>query len=137
MGPELQSLLSGFPVLIVHFLVTVAMLAIGVVTYHFITPYHEIDLIREGNLAAAISLSGAVLGLGIPLAFCLASSVTALDIVVWGIVTLIIQLSAYRIADFVLKDLPKRIEAGEVGAALWLVSVKLSVASINAAAVAG
>lgn len=137
MEAVLHSLLSGFPVLIAHFLVTVGILAIGVITYHFITPYHEIELIREGNVAAAVSLSGVVLGLGIPLAFCLASSVTALDILLWGIVTLIIQLAAYRIADFVLKDLPKRIVNGEIGAALWLVSVKLSVAAINAAAVAG
>ncbi|MDH3669731.1 MAG: DUF350 domain-containing protein [Gammaproteobacteria bacterium] len=137
MEAVIQSLLSGFPVLILHFLVAVAMLAAGISIYHLITPYHEIQLIRQGNIAAAISLSGAVLGLGIPLAFCLAASVNALDILIWGFVTLVIQLACYRIADLVLKDLPKRIVDGEIGAALWLMSVKLSVAALNAAVIAG
>ncbi len=123
--------------LILHFLVAVAMLAASIGIYNLLTPYPEIQLIRQGNVAAAVSLSGAVLGLGIPLAFCLAASVNALDILIWGFVTLLIQLACYRIADLVLRDLPKRIVNGEIGAALWLVSVKLAVAAINAAAVAG
>ena len=58
-----------------------------------------------------------------------------LDIVIWGFITLVIQLLCYRIADLVLRDLPKRIVAGEVGPALWLASLTLSVACITAAAV--
>ena len=135
--PVIESLITGFPVLILHFLIAVAIFAAGVIIYHLITPYHEIALIREGNLAASISFSGAVLGLGIPIAFCLAASVSALDTLIWGVVTLVIQLACYRIADWVLRDLPKRIVAGEVGPALWLASLKLSVAAINAAAVSG
>lgn len=137
MDPVIQSLITGFPVLILHFLVAVGILAMGIVVYVFITPYDDIALVRGGNLAAAISFSGAILGLGIPIAFCLAASVSTLDILVWGVVTLIVQLACYRIADWILKDLPRRIVDGEIGPALWLVSVKLSVASINAAAVGG
>ena len=137
MEPVLQSVATGFPVLIVQFLAAVGILAIGIVTYHLITPYDEIELIRKGNIAAAISFSGAVLGLGIPIAFCLSASVNVLDILIWGLITLAIQLGCYRIADWVLKDLPKRIVNGEIGPALWLVSLKLSLAAINAAAVGG
>jgi hypothetical protein len=71
----LQSLISGFPVLLLHFMVTAGMLVTGVLVYTAITPHHEFELVRAGNPAAAISLSGAILGLGIPLAFCLAASV--------------------------------------------------------------
>ncbi len=137
MEPVLQSLIAGFPVFIVHFLVAIAILATGIIIYQRITPYHEIELIRDGNVAAAISFSGAVLGLGIPIAFSLAASINVLDILVWGLVALAIQLACYRIADWVLRDLPERIVNGEIGPALWLVSLKLSVAAINAAAVGG
>ena len=137
MEPVIQSVVTGFPVLIVQFLAAVGILTVGIVTYHLITPYHEIELIRKGNVAAAISFAGAVLGLGIPIAFCLSASVNVLDILIWGLITLVIQLACYRIADWVLKDLPKRIVNGEIGPALWLVSLKLSVAAINAAAVGG
>ena len=137
MEPVLQSFLAGFPVLLLHFAVTLAMLGLGVLVYQKITPYHEMDLIRGGNNAAAISLSGAIVGLALPLAVCMARSVNVWDIMIWGIVALIIQLLAYRIGDLVLKGLEDRIENNEIGAAILVAAIKLAVAMINAAAVAG
>ena len=135
MDAVIQSFLVGFPVLILHSSVTLAMLAMGVFFYVKITPYDEIDLVRAGNSAAAVSLAGAIIGLAIPLAFSMASSVTIWEILVWGPVTLFLQLIALRLTDLMLKDLPKRITDGEMGAALLLISIKLAVAAINAAAV--
>lgn len=137
MDAAIQSFLAGIPFLLSHFGVTVLMLVIGVFIYMWITSHDERALIREGNTAAAISLAGAILGLAIPLAFCMASSVNVYDIVIWGIVTLVIQLATFWIIDIWLRDLSKRIEEGQVGTSILLVSVKLAVASINAAAVSG
>lgn len=137
MDAVIQSFLAGFPVLLLHFSVTLAMLAAGVTIYHLVTPYHELRLIRNGNTAAAVSFAGAIVGLAIPLAICMASSVSVWDIVIWGVVTLLIQILAYRIGDALLKDLPTRIENGEMGAAILVVGIKLAVAFLNAAAVAG
>jgi len=137
MEPVIQSFLAGFPVLLLHFSVTLAMLGIGVTIYQWITPYHELELIRAGNNAAAISLSGAIVGLALPLAVCMASSVSVWDIIIWGVVTLVIQLLAYRLGDAVLRGLPARIEAGEIGAAILIAAIKLAVSMINTAAVAG
>jgi putative membrane protein len=137
MDAAIQSFLAGIPFLLSHFGVTILMLVIGVFIYMWITSHDERALIREGNTAAAISLAGAILGLAIPLAFCMASSVNVYDIVIWGIVTLVIQLATFWIIDIWLRDLSKRIEEGQVGTAILLVSVKLAVASINAAAVSG
>ena len=68
MDAVIQSFLSGFPVLVLHLAVTLGMLGIGVTIYHLVTPYHELRLIRNGNTAAALSISGAIIGLAIPLA---------------------------------------------------------------------
>ena len=137
MDPILQSFLNGFPILLLHFSVTLTMLGVGVWIYQLITPWHEMQLIRSGNTAAAISFSGAILGLAIPLAFCMATSVGVLDIIIWGLAALIIQLMTFRLLDIFLKDLPKRIENREMGAAILVFAVKLAVAMINAAAIAG
>ena len=137
MESVLQSFLNGFPVLLMHFSVTLLMLVAGAVIYQMITPYNELDLIRGGNIAAALSFSGALVGLALPLAVCMARSLNLWDIIIWGCLTLFIQLIAYRIGDALLKDLPKRIETGELSAATTIVGIKLSVAMINAAAVAG
>ena len=137
MEAVLQSFLNGFPVLLMHFSITLLMLIAGAVIYQMITPYNELDLIRGGNIAAALSFSGALVGLALPLAVCMARSLNLWDIIIWGCLTLFIQLIAYRIGDALLKDLPKRIETGELSAATTIVGIKLSVAMINAAAVAG
>ena len=137
MDPILHSFLNGFPTLLLHFSVTLTMLGAGVWIYQLITPWNEMDLIRQGNTAAATSFAGAILGLAIPLTICMATSVGILDIIIWGVVALVIQLLAFRLADILLKDLPRRIEGGEMGAAILVVAVKLSVAFINAASITG
>ncbi len=135
MGPVLDSLYAGLPYMVLHVAVAVGMLVAGVMVYIWITPFREIHLIREGNMAAAISFMGGVLGLAIPLAFCLAGSATAFDIAVWGAVVVILQLISYRIVDLLIRDIGQRIENGEVPAAIALVTGKLAVAAIISAAV--
>jgi putative membrane protein len=120
-----------------HMSVTIAMLAVGIFIYIKITPYDDIKLIRGGNTAVAVSLAGAILGLALPLAFSMASSISVWEVLIWGPVTLVVQLLAFRFTDLVLKDLSRRIVDGEIGAAILLVSIKLGVAAINAAAVTG
>ena len=137
MEAVIQSFFAGFPVLMLHSSVTLAILVVGVFVYIKITPYDDIALIKVGNTAAAVSLSGAIIGFAVPLAFAMASSITVYEILIWGPVTLLLQLVAYRITDAVLSDLPKRIVEGEIGPAIFLVSIKIAVAAINAAAVTG
>ena len=137
MDGAIQSFLSGIPFLLTHFGVTIVMLVVGAFIYIKITSHDEMALIKDGNNAAAVSLSGAILGLAIPLAFCMANSVNVYDIVIWGLVTLVIQLVTFWIIDLWLRDLSRKIEDGQVGTAILLVSVKLAVASINAAAISG
>lgn len=137
MLPAVQSFLAGFPHLLLHLGVTLGLLAGAAALYTRITPHDEISLIRNGNVAAAISYSGAVLGLAIPLAVCMAASVSVWDILIWGVVTLLLQLLALRVIEIVMQGMSHRIEAGEIGPAILLFSVKLAVAAINAAAVTG
>ena len=137
MEAVIQGFVAGFPILMLHSSITIALLALGVVIYMKVTPYDDIGLIRDGNAAAAVSMAGAVLGLGLPLAFSMAASVSVWEVLSWGPVTLILQLVAYRLTDAILRDLPRRIVDGEMAPAIFLVSIKLAVAAINAAAVTG
>jgi putative membrane protein len=133
----LQSLLTGGPVLVAHLAAAFALLALATTVYTAITPIREMELIRQGNQAAAISLGGGILGMALPLAACLAASVSLTDLVVWGIVILMIQLAALRMVDVVLGDLRRRIEGGETAAATIVAAVKLAVAALTAAAAGG
>ena len=130
-----QSVTSGLPFLISHFVITVIMFLLGLWVYSKITPMDEIALIKNGNIAAAISFFGACIGIVIPLATCLASSINAADILVWGTIAVLIQLICFRAVDIFLKNLAKRINDGEISVSILLVGFKTSIALINAAAI--
>ena len=134
-GPELQAFATGFPILLAHVGVTLLMLMAGAVLYAVLTPWKEISLIRIGNSAAAVAFGGVLVGLAIPLAASLSASNSTIEIVVWGAATVLMQLLAFRLTDMILAGLPERIREGEISAAVLLVSAKLAVALILAAAV--
>ena len=133
----LNSLLTGLPFLLLHSSVTFAMLVSGLIVYAWVTPYDELALIKAGNTAAAITLSGAVIGFAIPLAVTLKSSLNTWDIILWGLVTLILMIIAYRVMNLVIRDFENRVQNDETGPAILLAAVKIAVGLIAAASVAG
>ncbi len=137
MTPEVQAFASGFPLTLLHAGLTLILLTLGVVVYGVLSPHKEVQLIREGNQAAAISFGGMLLGLAIPLAAALAASPSALEIVLWGVAVIVVQLGVFRLIDVLLTGLPQRIQEGESAAAALLAAAKLAAALVLAAAVAG
>ncbi len=137
MDSIIETLRIGLPVLALQLAVTLALLGIGVGCYMAVTPFHEMRLVRAGNTAGGIVLMGSVVALAIPLAATLATSLVTLDILVWGVATVVLQLLAFRVVDLLLTGLPQRIREGEVAAAVLLVGAKLSTAVILAAALTG
>ena len=130
----LQSVKSGLPFLISHFVISVGIFLIGLWIYTVATPMNELKLIKNGNVAASISFLGACVGIAIPLAACLASSVNAFDIIVWGSIAVILQLICFKVVDQFLNDLSRRIIEGEIGVSIVLIGFKISIAILNAAA---
>ena len=130
-------LTTGLPVLLAHFAVTLALLGVGVACYNALTPFHEIGLVREGNTAAGIVLGGNFVALAIPLAATLATSLVTLDIVIWGVVALLLQLAAFAAAARLIPGLRGMIEANNTAAACMLVGIQVAVALLNAGAMAG
>lgn len=135
--PAWDNLWAGLPHLILQFAVTLAMLAAGLAVYLRATPYRELRLVRQGNVAAGITLAGAILGLAIPLAGTLASSVTLPDVVAWGVVAVVLQLATFGAVALLLRGLTQAIERGEVASALVLAAAQLAIGAVNAAAVSG
>lgn len=133
MGGETLAFVEAFPRFLLWTGAAGIMLAIASAIYVLLTPWKELALVKQGNSAAGLALAGAIAGLAIPIASCLASSVTLIDLAIWGIVSLLIQLIVYRLVDVILTDIPKRIEQEEAGAAIVLIAAKLSSALILAA----
>jgi putative membrane protein len=113
--------------------VALGLLITGCIVHVLLTPMKEMKLIREGNVSAGISVAAVIVGLAIPMAACLETATSVYNILIWGSVVILLQLLAFRVADLVLRDLPKRIEQDEIGAALVLAAVKLAAALVMAA----
>ena len=137
LSPEIQAFATGFPLTLLHAGVTMLILFLGAAVYVLLTPHKEITLIREGNTAAAVSLSGVLVGLAIPLAVSLKASTTLIELALWGAATMVVQMLIFRLVDLVLRGLPRRIQDGEMAAAAMLVGAKLATALILAAAFSG
>ncbi len=133
----LTSAIHALPVFAAQFAVTLLILIAGVLIYQMLTPHNEAKLIRENNTAAGVAFGAVILSLALPLAMCLARSVSVADIIVWGVVALVIQLGTFFVARLVFRDLVQRIERGELASAAALGATHLAVAAINAAAIAG
>jgi putative membrane protein len=131
------TLQQGLPVLAEQFALTLALLGVGIACYTMLTPFHEWRLVRQGNAAAGIVLAGTLVALALPLAATLAASVVTLDILLWGLVALVIQLATFVAATVLIRGLRAMIEADNVAAALVLIGIQIAVALLNAGAMSG
>ncbi|WBH17427.1 DUF350 domain-containing protein [Sphingomonas radiodurans] len=118
----------------------VAFVAAGLFTiafkviYQAATPYNERTLIRDGNVAAAITLGAALLGYILPLASALEHTVSLVEFAVWALLAGVIQIVTFTVVQrIVMRDLGERIVRGELAAAIYMASISLGVGLLNAA----
>ena len=129
--------LSTFPSFLAYFVTGGVLTAIFVVLYANLTPQRDIALIRGGNSAAAIVLVGALIGFELPLASVIAHSVGLIDLIVWGIIALVVQLGGFITARLVLPHLPQAIIDGNIADAIFLAGLSLALGILTAACMAG
>ena len=129
----LQSFVMGFPDFFLHVLVAGALLVISCVIYVLATPMKEMELVRNGNNSAGLALAAIILGLSLPVATALATSLNLVELLIWGTVSLLIQMLVFRLTDALLGDLPRRITEDEPGAAWVLFAIKLATAILLSA----
>jgi putative membrane protein len=118
----------------------VAFVAAGLFTiafkliYQAATPYNERNLIRDGNVAAAITLGAALLGYILPLASALEHTVSLMEFAAWALLAGLIQIVTFTVVRMVvMRDFSERIVRGELAAAIYMASISLGVGLLNAA----
>jgi putative membrane protein len=125
--------LATLPNFLIYFVASLALTVLFLMVYMRVTPYREWALIRAGNNAAAVSLSGAALGFILPLASAITHSVSWLDMVVWSVVAMIVQLATYLVARLLKPELNQAIAAGTTAPAISLAAMSVGIGILNAA----
>lgn len=129
----IQSSIGGLPAFLLYLVSSLALLAVFIFIYIWITPYHELALIREGNVAAAASLSGTILGFVVPLAHSVAQSVNLADMAIWGLIALVVQLLVFFAVTRIVPGLARDIPAGKIAPGVLLGALSLGTGILNAA----
>ena len=130
---DLLASMQLFDDFLIYLILSLVLLAAFSWLYDKVTPYNEMQLIREGNTAAAIAYSGAVIGLALPLGSAVAHSVNPVDMLIWGIVALAVQVLVYFLVRRLLPRLNAHIPEDKVAPAILLAATSLAAGIINAA----
>ncbi len=132
-GEKVVTSFSGLLGFGIYFVMAVVLLALFSLIYARITPYREFALISKGNLAAAWSFSGALIGFAIPLASAISHSVGLVDMAVWGTVALVVQLIAFTVVRRIFPAIVSDIPENHVAQGVFLGAVSLVTGILNAA----
>lgn len=131
--PEVQWLAAAFPNFVRYVIVGFGLAGLFLAIYTLITPWREFALIRAGNSAAATALIGALLGFCLPLANTIAHSVSLVDVVLWALVALCVQLIVHVVMRLMLPGLKQAIEADRASAGITAGGFAACFGLINAA----
>lgn len=128
--------ISSLPAFVGYFAAALVLLSGCLALYLFVTPYDELALIREGNVAAALSLAGAMLGFALPIAVSVVVSHSPAIMAAWGLVASVSQLLAYVVARLAWPQINQAIIQGKLASGIFLASLSLAVGVLNAGCIA-
>ena len=133
MSEQFGNFLASLSEFLIFFVVAAALILLFVVIYTRVTRHNELALIKKNSTAAAIAFSGSLIGFALPLASTMISSVTVVELVLWGVVALIVQVLVYLLIRLPMPRISERIEADEVAAGIWLGACSIVAGIVNAA----
>ncbi|GAC1625150.1 MAG: DUF350 domain-containing protein [Nevskia sp.] len=115
-------------------LLSLGFTGIFALLYMWITPQHELQLIRDGNTSAAVCLGGTVLGYVLPLASAMVHGADLYDFMIWALIAMLVQLAVYLVLRLALRGLTASIVGNRISIAILVAFVSLATGILNAAA---
>ena len=125
--------LSGFDEFLIYAGLAIAFIYLYMIVYLWVTPYNEIKLIKDGNVAAAQSLSGTVLGFTFPLAAAISQAVHPWDMMLWAVIAGTVQILVYVAVRYSLLNVTRRIPDGQIATGIVLGAISVAAGMLNAA----
>lgn len=115
--------------------VAIVLLFIGIILFEITTKNKEMQLIKSGNKAAVYAFGGRILGLAIVLYSSIANSVNVFDMVIWGSVSIIMQIVIFYLAELLTPkfNITKAIDDDNQAVGLFLLFLSISIGLIIAA----
>ncbi|MFT0893222.1 DUF350 domain-containing protein [Pseudochelatococcus sp. G4_1912] len=125
--------LGQFIDFLIDFIIATFLVGLYLLIYTFVTAHNEFALIRRNVISASLSLGLSLIGFALPLSSAIINTDTLVDLVVWGLIAIVVQILAYGFVRLVMPDLTRRIADGEIGTATFLGAVSLTAGIANSA----
>ncbi len=133
MNEQVVTFFTNLSEFLIFFVVASALALFFVFVYTRVTRHNELALIKENSTAAAVAFSGSLIGFALPLASTMINSVNVIELVLWGVIALIVQVLVYLLIRLPMPRISERIEADEVAAGIWLGTCSIVAGILNAA----
>jgi putative membrane protein len=117
-----------------HLIAAGLLLLVFFLVYTWMTPFDEMTLIRQGNVAAALTLGGAMIGFSMTVASGLVHTDGLLTFIAWSAAAALIQLLTYVLVTRLLHMSKQQIEGNNIAFGLLLASISIAVGAISAGA---
>jgi putative membrane protein len=117
---------------LLHLFTAAALVLAFFVVYTRVTPYDEVHLIREGNIAAALSLGGSLIGFSATIASSLVHTADYYQFAGWAFGAMVTQLLVWVVATRLLRMSKDQIEANNCAFGGLLGAISLSIGIVNA-----
>ena len=122
------------PHFLAYFGAAVALAIAFLALYVLITPHKELELIRNGNNAAAAQLTGTFLGFCVPVAMVIGHSVSIPDMLLWGAVAAAVQLLVFFVISRLLfRTISQRITESCTASGIFVGGIGLGIGILQAA----
>jgi putative membrane protein len=131
--PIFMESFSGLYAFLGYFTGAAVLLVLFCLVYLQVTPYPELRLVKEGKTAPAISFGGAVIGFVLPLASAIAHSVNFVDMLLWALVALVVQLLVFFILRVAFPGLITGIADDRIAPAIVVATFSTAAGVLNAA----
>ena len=117
-----------------HLVAAALLLGVFFLVYTWMTPFDEMTLIRQGNVAAALTLGGAMIGFSMTVASGLIHTDALASFLGWSASAAAVQLLTYVLVTHLLHMSKQHIESNNVAFGVLLASISISVGAVSAGA---
>ena len=125
--------MDAFVNYLAHLVSGLGMVGLFAAVYMAVTPFHELTLIRQGIVAPALSLAGAVVGFSLTVASSILHNDSYPLFLMWCATGLTVQVATYAVLSRLFPRLPDQLAGNNVAAGATAGIVSLVVGIINAA----
>ncbi|MFD2044695.1 DUF350 domain-containing protein [Ornithinibacillus salinisoli] len=113
---------------LVYFLISVVIVLIGLFIFEIITrKYKDMEEVKKGNHAVALSIVGKIIGICIILSFAIYNSNVIYETIIWGVYGVVLQMIAYWIFDLFTRNFSVEEQLKNNNVAVGIISMGVSI----------